>query len=775
MTANTHGAPRRETVPTGYPAADAPQTVWEWPARNLLEDQWFRELLARLWLHKRLIFTTIFLGTLAAAIAVSQVTPLYSASTKVIIGIPKVSVPGIAEILRGLRIGRPAVESEKEVLTSQTLIAKVVDRLNLVSEAEFNPELRPPSLSLNSLIGSIDPWMLVPADWRTAVLGTAKSPPPPPSREEIEQEARRTVRDGVQSVVSVEIVGRSRVLEVTATSEDPELAAAIANTLSELYLVDQLEAKFEATRRAADWLNERVAELRGQVEASERAVEDYRRRHGLIQGKDTTVTEQQITEINTQLILARTKTAEAGARLRQIRSLVRSEDGVDSAAEVLASPLIQRLRERETDVARRAAEMATEYGARHPKMINIRAELADVRSKIEAEVRKIVRGLRNELEVAQTRERTLERNLEILKVEATKGGAAQGQLRVLEREAAANRALFDTLLARYKEAGQQEGIQHADARIISRAEVPRSPSSPRTTLIVGVALAVSAFLGVLLVFLLEILDRGFRSSEQIEEMTGVGTLSLIPMLTKRRRKRLPFDRYVIERPASSFAEALRTLHTGVLLSSADAESKSVLISSSLPSEGKTTISIALASLVARSGRTVLLVDADLRRGQVAETLDLRRGPGLIEILSTPDASLEDVIQRDPDSGLHVLTAGVRSASSSTDLLGTAPMAELMSALRHAYDLIVIDSPPVHLVSDARILSTMADRTVYVVRWEKSRRDIVRLGLRQLMEAGADVAGVALNMVNVRKNARYGYADSGYYYGSSGEYRSYYTE
>ena len=774
MTANTHGARRAEAFPTGYPAADAVETVQGWPAGNLLEDQWFRELLARLWRHKWLIFTTICLGTLATAIAVSQITPRYSAGTKVLVGIPRVSVPGIAELLRGLRTGRSAIESEMEVLTSQTLIAKAVDRLGLVNEPEFNPALRPPSLSLESLTGSIDPLSLVPADWRTALLGAAE-PSPPPTREEVEQETRRTVRDGVQRALSARVVGRSRVLEVTATSEDPGLAAAIANTLSELYLVEQLEAKFEATRRAADWLNERVAELRGQVEASERAVEDYRRRHGLIQGKDTTVTEQQITEINTQLILARTKTAEAGARLRQIRSLVRSEDGVDSAAEVLASPLIHSLRERETDVARRAAEMATEYGARHPKMINIRAELADVRSKIEAEVRKIVRGLRNELEVAQTRERTLERNLEILKTEATKGGAAQGQLRVLEREAAANRALFDTLLARYKEAGQQEGIQRADARIISRAEAPRSPSSPRTMLIIGAALAVSAFLGVLLVFLLETLDRGFRSSEQVEGMTGVGALSLIPMLTRRHRRRLPFARYVLERPASSFAEALRTLHTGILLSSADTESKSVLISSSLPSEGKTTISIALALLVARSGRTVLLVDADLRRGQVAEMLDLRSGPGLAEVLSAPDASLEDAIQRDPDSGLHVLTAGARSASSSSDLLGSAPMTDLMSALRHAYDLIVIDSPPVHLVSDARILSTMADRTVYVVRWEKSRRDIVRLGLRQLMEAGADVAGVALNMVNVRKNARYGYADSGYYYGSSGEYRSYYTE
>ena len=520
-----------------------------------------------------------------------------------------------------------------------------------------------------------------------------------------------------------------------------------------------------------------MQELRGQVESSERAVEEYRREHGLIQGKGNTVTEQQVSEINTQLILARTKTAEAEARLRQIRSLVESEDGVESAVNVLASPLISRLRERETDVARREAEMATELGPRHPKMINIRAELEEVRAKLSTEVEKIVRASRNELEVARIRERTLERNLRDIEAKTAKVNTAQGRLRVLEREAAANRTLFDTFLARWKETGRQEEIQQADARILSHAQVPRAPSSPRKLRIVAVAFAFSLFLGVVLVFLVEQLDSGFRSSDQVERAAGVSTLSLIPLLSKLRLKRhSPVD-YVLNKPASSFAESLRTLYTGVLLSSAGSPAKSILVTSSLPEEGKTTICVALARLLARSGRKVLLVDADLRRSQVARMLNLPNHAGLVQILGGGGESFKDVVQRDEGSGLHMLSTGSTSVTNASDLLESTTMRRLLEALRGVYDVVVIDSPPVHLVSDSRILAGMADRTVFVVRWSKVRREVALLGLRRIVESGANVAGVVLSMVNVRRNARYAYADSGYYYGygSSRKYRRYYTE
>lgn len=750
-----------------------------WPARELFEERWLRECVERLWRHKWLLVTTVGLVTLAAFIYTAQITPRYAAKAKILIGVPKASVVDVGNALRGLPINRAHIESEMQVLTSRSLAAKVVDRLDLVNEPEFNPRLRPPSRSLlrRWLPGiGFDPPGWIPERWRAALSGGAGSAdPPPPTPEEVEQRERRAAIARIQGTVSASIEGRSHVIAVNARSPNPKLAAGLVNTLADLYLLEQLEAKFEATRRAADWLNDRVRDLRRQVEASERAVEEYRREHGLIEGEDTTVTEQQISEINTQLILARTRTAEAGARLRQIRSLLKSERGVESAAEVLASPLIQRLRERETDVTRRAAEMATEYGPRHPKMINVKAELEDIRERLEAEVEKIVHGLNNELEVARIREQTLARNLESLKEESAKLNTFQGRLRVLEREAAANRTLFDTFLSRWKETGRQEEIQHADARIISYAEVPVRPVSPRKGMIVGAALGFSVFLGIFLVYLIEQLDSGFRGSEQVESMIGYGVLSLIPLLTGLRLKLSQPVTYVLDRPASSFAEALRTLYTGILLSNVDAPPKSILITSSLPGEGKTVISSAMSRLLARSGRKVLLIDADLRCGQIAKMLGLPNENGLVEILGRRRHSFGEVVQHDEASGLHVLTTGGTLVPNPSDLLGSDRMRALLREAGGIYDLIVIDSPPVHLVSDTRILSHMVDKTVFAIRWTRTRREVATLGVKQLVESGASVAGVVLSMVDVRKNARYSYADSGYYYGSSRKYRKYYAE
>ena len=778
MSAGTSQAPPAPytTDTRGVPGSPVAEEPWGGQPRSdpdASDEVALGNFLAQIWRRRGLIVATVGLVTLAATIVVLQITPRYSADTRILVGAPEANVVNIEDVLTGLGTDQSAVRSEVEILSSRTLAAKVVDALDLTASAEFNPRLRPPSLL--SAFNPID-WIAdrIPESWRRTGpgAGPAETAPEPG---ELEQQAKIVAQDTLLKAVSVSIVGRSRVISVTATSEDPALAAAIANSLSELYLLEQLEAKFEATKRATDWLSERIRNLRQQVEASERAVETYRRQHGLIRSRDTTVTEQQISEINTQLILARTGTAEAEARLRQVRTLLASEGGVDSATEVLASPLIQRLRERETDVARQKAEMATEYGPRHPKMINIRAELDDIRARIEAEVGKIVRGLGNELEVARARERTLARNLETLKAENATSNTAQAGLRVLEREAAANRALFDTFLARWKETGQQDGIQHADARIISRAEIPSDPTSPRTTLVIGLAAGGSAFLALLLVLVVEQLDRGFRSTDQIERLTGFGTLSLVPLLTRRQRRRREPHAYVLGQPASAFAESLRTLHTGWLLSGADAAPKSMLVASSVPDEGKTTVSVALARLVARSGRRVLLIDGDLRRHRAARLLGLSSDVGLVQATADPSALENGLIQEDTHTGLHVLASG-GTVPNPLDLIGSARMRELMAVLRDRYDLVVIDSPPVLVVSDARLLARLADKTVFVVRWANTRRETAVLALKQLIESGASVAGVLLTMVDVRNHARYTYSDSGYYdYGSARKYRQYHTD
>ena len=763
-TTNQAGAASAHPSYPGFPDVDE-------FARHGDGDEWVRGFFDRLRRGKLVILAVAALGVLAASLIVTQITPLYSAKAMILVGLPKQHVVDVEDVLQGMRTDRATMESEVEVLRSRSLAAKVVDELRLVDEPAFNPKLRPPRRSILSMLNPLN-W--IPSEWLAALTGEDAAHVEPPSAAEKAQRTRRAIAARVMKSVAARIEGRSRVIRVSATSTEPKLAADVANTLSDLYLVEQLETKFEATRRATEWLNTRVDDLREQVEASEEAVEEYRQRHGLIQSNDATVTEQQISGATDQLIATRAKTAEAEARLRQVRSLL-DAGGIESASDVLASPVIQKLREQETDVARRAAEMATVYGPRHPTMINVQAELEEMRGKLAGEVGKIVRSLANELEVARIRERTLEGGLDELKSDTERLNAAQGRLRVLEREAAANRTLFDTFLARWKETGRQDEIQYADARILSRAVVPGGPSSPQTFRILGAALAFSLVLGIALVHLVERLDSGFRGAEQVERLTGLGVLSSIPNVPASRSTPTLVD-YLLAKPGSAFAESFRTLHTSLQLTTGDGGGKTILIASSIPEEGKTTVAIGTARAFARAGRRTLLIDADLRRDQVAQMLGLEGEPGLVGYLASPDAALPDVIQRDEKGGMDVVVSGAAPLLNSVDHFRSQRMSGLIEACESAYDFVVIDSPPTQLLSDSRILASLADRVVFVIRWAAVRREVALSGLQLLAKAG-NLNGIVLNAVDARKSGRYGYyyGYHGYGYGRARDYKRYYAD
>ena len=736
----------------GFPDAD------DYPGGGGAGD-WIVGFFNRLRRGSSIILAVTTLGALAALLFVWQATPRYTAKATILVGVPKQHVVDVEEVLQGIRTDRATLESEIKVLTSRSLVAKVVDHLGLVDEPAYNPRLRPPRRSFLSMLNPLN-W--IPRKWRS---GGAAAPQESVSEEERASRVRRAVRGAVMGSVSARIEGRSRVIALTARSTDPTLAAAVANTLSELYLVEQLETKFEATQRAADWLNTRVDELREQVEASERAVEDYRRLHGLVRSDDTTVADQQISGATNQLIAARAKTAEAEARLRQIRSLLEG-GGAESASDVLASPVIQKLREQETGVARRIAEMAEVYGSLHPNMINVRAELEEVRRKLDAEVEKIVRSLENELEVARIRERTLESDLDRLKSDAERFNAAQGRLRVLEREAAANRTLFDTFLGRWKETGRQDEIQYADARILSLAVVPRAPSSPRTFQILAAAVAFSLVLGIVLVYLIEHLDSGFRGVGQVERLTGLGVLAVVPKVPSSDDGKEPVD-YLLAKPTSAFAESFRTLNTSLHLTAGEDGGNTILVASSIPEEGKTTVAIGLARVLAKAGGRTLLIDADLRRNQVAEVLHLRsKGRGLSDYLVSESASetISDFTQPDEQGGVDVIVSGTTTSASSVDMLRSQRARELIATSREQYDYVVIDSPPTQLLSDSRVLASLADRVVFVIRWANVRREVAQSGLDQLAKADSAIAGIVLNAVDARKSARYGHYNYGYAYG-----------
>lgn len=751
----------------------APETVRSTEARRFLfraqaDEIDLRALFRKIWRRKTVLLSVTVLGTVVAALILLQLTPQYTAVSTVMVDPRESKVVNVEAVLSGLPADMETIESEIEVLRSRGLAERVIKKLKLYEDSEFNTRLKPPGL-MSGIREFLTPRNLLP-DPVLDMLSIPRNVAPVTEEQLLEKE-RVAIIDALLDRLEVERVGRSRVIEIGVSHPDPARAAATANTVADLYIVEQLEAKFDATRRATEWLNERLISLRADVEETERAVEAFRKASGLVEGKGVTLASQQAVELNSQLIVARSARAEADARLQQVQGLLRNSGDLNSVAEVLSSPLIQQLRGQEAEIQRHAAELSQEFGQKHPKMLNIRAEIDDLKGKIAGEVNKIVQGLRNEVAVARARENEMIQGMRRLETQVAALNQREVQLRALQREANANRALYETFLNRFKETSEQQEFQRPDARIISKADTPNAPSAPRKKLLLLLAVVLSASAGVALVFLLEALDKGFRSMEEIESLTGVPALGLVPSLGSLATIGKEPQDIVLERPNSAYGESIRALHASILLSNVDSPPKTVMFTSSLPGEGKTSLSISLARLVARNGgKRVLLMDCDLRRPLVHRHLGIDNDRGLVQIMSE-GAQLEDVLQRDEASGAYVLTSG-GSPPNPTDIIASEHFSRLLETLKSAFDLIVIDSSPVLAVSDSRVLSRFVDKTIFVVRWVETRREVAQMGLKQVVESGCDLAGVVLSMVNVKKHSRYGYGDSGYYYG---RYRKYYSD
>jgi polysaccharide biosynthesis transport protein len=722
-----------------------------------------REVLRKLWRRKGVIVGVTVVLTVIAALIILQIAELYTAESMVMINDRETQVVDVDAVVSGLVGDAETIESEIEVIKSRGIAERTVDALRLQEDPEFNAALRPPS-ALKTLLETRS-WIL--ADWLGLVRADGRGGGLN-AEEEVERQRARIV-DTFLGKLQVSSVGRSRVIRIAFASENSRTAAAVANQHADFYIVSQLEAKFEATQRANEWLSGRLAELREAVNQAERAVEEFRQQSGLIQGKDATLKTQEISELNAQLVVERTKRAETEARLRQVEQLLNGPDGAQAVGKVLQSSLIQSLREQQAGVEGQAAELTHEYGPMHPEMINLRAEAEDLRQKIAQEVDRIVQGLRNDVNVARAREGTLAAALDRLREEVGRANTDEVTLRALEREAEASRALLETFLARSKETGSQEDFQQADATIISRADVPESPSYPRRKLLLIVAVGAAGFLGLMLALGVEMLDQGFRSVEQVERQMGAPPLGLVPAIKGLAKLRRGPATHILEDPASAYAEAIRTLYTGLLLSGGEQPPKTILVASALPKEGKTSIALSLARMLASTGHGVVLVDCDLRRPTAHKTFGVHSQPGLVEVL-LGKTSVEEVLATDPCSGARLVPAG-EPVPNPVDLLGSPQMKRFLAWLAEGHDLVILDSPPVLAVSDARVLARMVDRTIFLVRWVDTRKERAIAGLRQLVEAGAQVAGVALTLVDVRRHAQYGYSDSGAYYG---RVKKYYT-
>jgi capsular exopolysaccharide synthesis family protein len=755
----------------GIPNLESEDTGQQLPLLDYLQLLWFRK--------KIIIAITIF-AAVVGYIQVSEIKHVYSATSTVLMAIPESNVVDIESVLSRGPNNFSEVSADVEVMKSRNLAAKVIDRLGLLSYPEFNPWLRRPEKSAFDFLRYLNPRTWIPADWKNRLqeaMGRETEQAPPqasPSEETAEQAQRQRQLLAATNIFLGKLRVRqdelAPVISITFTSLNPKMAARVANDIPEAYMVDQLEARFEATEKANAWLMEQLENLESQVMESERAVEIYKDEHGLAE-PGTSILDAQLSELNSQLIIARAEKAEIEARLTQLQRLLEGGGlGVETASEVLSSALVQQLRAQEAQALSRQSEMSVEYGPKHPRMLQVQAEIIEIRERIRSEVQRILVGLENEVDFARTRVASLESSLRVAQGQTSEQNKEAIQLRTLQRDAAANRALFDMFLGRFKETSSTQGLETTDARIISPAQVPNYPSYPnRKRLLLNYVLM--GFLGACgLVLGLHLLNPGMTSPEQVQNVVGEYVIGLMPIISG---KVMPHD-YVVEKPNSGLVEAINSLKFSLALSDPDNPVKAVQVTSSVPEEGKTSLAIALARVLAASGKKVILVDGDLRRSSIGRKLNLRKKhKGLSDLVVAGDAELSEFIMRDEKGKVDFMPTGTAKFANATDIFSSYRMQDIINLLKVHYDLVIVDTPPVMAVADARIIGRVVDKTIFVVRWNKTPRKVAKAAIEQLRRAEVDVAGVVLQQVDLNRYGRMGYGDSGYYY-HYGRYGKYYS-
>lgn len=709
-----------------------------------------RQQLHILWRRRRLVMGTV-IGVVGLSWGIlMQATPIFAGNASVMIDTRKTRYLDLKEVITTSLPQLTTVLSEVEVIRSRNVAQRVADSQNLYADPEFNAALRPKGMGIRTLLKEAVSFFLPD---RTPVVDDAEK----------ERRMRTQVVTALTNSISANPVPQSLVIKISVLSKDADKAALLTNAVAEQYVLDQLNSKFETTRNASNWLNQRLEDLRASVLESERAVATFKGSSGLIESRGVLPTHQQLAELNSQLINVQATRSEMEAKVARLETLMRSSRGAEAAEEMIDSPLIQRLRESETTLMREASEMSTRYGDAHPKMIKAKAELTELRAKINIEMSKVGQTVHNDFNVVRAREAALLERIRRLEGTVVQQNKAEVRLHELEREAQANRMLYENFLNRFKETTEQEQVQQPDARIISSAVRPVSAAYPRKGLILGAVTICGLLFGTVLAFVLERLDNTFRNREDLENATGLPAIGMIPFVNKK-----PVAKYMLDRPASAFAESLRGIWVNLSHSDAANAPKIIAVTSSFPGEGKSMTALCLARTIAALGHRVVLVDCDLRRSAVGKLLDI-----------TPDKCLDDILEgriqlkqaliTDPVSSLNILPSR-NVVRPPLDILGSTAMVDLIQNLRQSFDLVILDCPPVMPVSEVQILGRLADTTVFCVLWDKTPREAVSGALRQLRDVQVDIAGAVLTQVNMKKHARYGYGDVGHYYG---RYEAYY--
>jgi polysaccharide biosynthesis transport protein len=702
------------------------------PADRVEEEPGIRDIWRILVRRRWLIILTVVTLMVSAFGVIETLTPRYTTESLLMVGDQQPHMLDLQSVVTGVET--EITESEIQIIKSRRIARLVIEKLDLLRDPTFVPQKSSGwQADAGKRLG--DFWKMI-----AGAVGLADTSAKTP-KALVGDIAMSQAVDTLIKHLDVTAKGRSRVIGISFESPNPETAAAVTNAVAQAYIQDELNAKLQATIQANQWLTERVSDLRSQVIGTDRVVQQRKIEAGITEGKQVDLVNEQISSLSEQLILAEADEAQADSKVAESQQAYRTGTAV---SDIAASPVIQKLRGDQADLHQKIAQAEQTMGEKSPILIQLRAQMAANSAALGGESSRIVSGLANNASIAHARVTALSRALATLKKEAGRADAADVDIAAQEREAAANHNLYDRLLSRAKETSIESGLQQPDAHIISTADVPVRPSFPNKPLVLTLAFVGAALVAVLLVIGLESVDQGFRDLNQVEGGLGVSALGFIPKLRPTEHP----ETLVLSKPFSAYSESIRGIYTSLILSDVDHPPKIVLITSALPGEGKSASSIALARLVARSGRKVVVIDSDLRNPRIHLEFGVPIRPGLVDYLAGR-ASLDDVLLKDTKSDAFVLPPGTH-APNPTDVFSSDNMQRLLRALSATFDLIILDSAPLLAVSDTRNLCRLADKVLMVVRWQHTPKAAVSLAIRQILAAGGNMAGVLLTMADMKR-------------------------
>jgi len=677
-------------------------------------------------------------------------TPVYQATTQVLVE-KNESIPLMGNVYYN-PYDPEFFTTQEQLIKSQNVCRKVVRLLDLEKTYRiyFPEDAKEKPSFIKTTVQGVKKWIksLFPAGKEADKAGI-----------EVEKRTLADIlADSIQQGITVTPVKESRVINISFQSENPLYASLVANTITKAYQEEVMAIQMHASEYALKWMTRKAEEEKEKLARAEKRLQEYMQKNDIVTVEDrVTIVPQRLSDVTKKLSESQEKRKSLESIYNQILELKKNNGDLETLPVIAENKELQDMREQLREAERHVQELKQKYGYKHPVMIEAQANVAELRRKKQKEVDKIVASVKNQYENARAQEEIANESLHQVKQSALLLNEKMTEYNILKRDVESIKALYNALLMRIKEKGVSEKSLKVNVWTTQRAEVPEKPIKPKKKRNILLGILLGLFGGVGFAFFLEYLDNSITDPEEAERRLNTPVLGVLEKIKKGTDP----DVLLQEEPSSTWAESFKLIRTSLLLSRGGNAPKTILVTSMVPKEGKTTTSINLAISLAQTGSPVLMIDADMRKPRLHKTLGLANTSGLSQLLAGQEKIQNDAIIKDPNTGVSLLPAGP-TPPNPAELLGTETFSNLLARLGRDYDYIILDSPPVFSATDSLVVSSQVDGVVLVVAAGETSYDAVSKGIRNLTSVGGKILGMVLNKMEVGRGEMEYYSYYGYY-------------